>query len=80
MTQAVQEFYRDVGAKVIAHDGDRVQGIHIAAIEGRKDSNGDWRIEKLNKPNPIDAGTATIIAFGRCRLALPPAAPFMSSW
>jgi hypothetical protein len=67
MTEYVQEFYRLVDAKAIAHDGDRVsRRLHMAAIAGEKDSNGYWRIRKLNTPNPMDAGTATIIAVGRC--------------
>jgi phage terminase large subunit-like protein len=65
MTESVQEFFRLVGARGIAHDGDRVQGLHLAAIAGKKDSNGYWRIRKLENSNPMDAGTATIIAVGR---------------
>jgi phage terminase large subunit-like protein len=63
----VQEFYRAAQAGSIAwHDADAgVFKAHIAAIEGRKDSDGFWRLKKLLTPNPMDAGTAAIIARGR---------------
>lgn len=77
MTEYVQEFYRHVDSgHAIAHDGDRVQSIHLANIGGKKDSNGYWRIRKLNDPNPMDAGTATIIAVGRANAAPERAKPW----
>jgi phage terminase large subunit-like protein len=80
MTEYVQEFYRLVDAKAIAHDGDRVGALHVAAIAGEKDSNGYWRIRKLNTPNPMDAGTAKIIAVGRCSHAPDPVKPWAARW
>lgn len=80
MTDYVQGFWRAVDAKAIAHDGDRVLSAHVAAIEGMKDSNGYWRIKKLDQPNPMDAGTGIIIAIGRAAIAAGRAEPWAGRW
>jgi phage terminase large subunit-like protein len=81
MTESVQEFFRLVDSgHGLAHDGDRVLGLHLANIEGKKDSNGLWRIRKLENANPMDGGTATIIAVGRVILADNVAAPWAGKW
>jgi phage terminase large subunit-like protein len=80
MTEYVQEFYRLVEADALAHDGDRILGLHIAAIEGEKNKNGYWRIYKLDQSNPMDAGTASIIAIGRAAHRKERAKPWAARW
>lgn len=82
MTESVQEFYRLVesGHGLAQDPGDRILALHLANIEGQKDSNGYWRIRKLNNANPMDGGTATIIAVGRVSLAARVAKPWATRW
>jgi phage terminase large subunit-like protein len=82
MTESVQEFYRlvDSDSGMLVHNGDRILALHLGNIGGQKDANGYWRIRKLNDPNPMDGGTATIIAIGRVLVAAKFSKPWAEKW
>jgi len=67
MRDYVQRFYRDVHAGRIVTDGDLVTTEHVEAIVGDKTSDGYWAIKKRNQSEPMDGGTAEIIANGRAQ-------------
>lgn len=64
----VTEFHRDVKVGAIRHDGDPVYASHVESTAAVQ-TEGSWKIFKLKQSRKIDACVASIMAFGRCRVA-----------
>lgn len=62
MREAENEFFKATKNDGIRHDGDPIFRAHVAAMAGRRGSDGHWHISKLERNRPIDIGTAAVMA------------------
>lgn len=78
MYDATQEYYDDVTAGRLAHDGDPVFSQHVGATAGIRSERG-WRVSKLRASRPIDATAAAIMSRWALARAKPPARPWATA-